>query len=298
MRIIILGAAAGGGFPQWNCGCSNCVAAREGRGGFLPRTQSSVAVSGGDGAWALLDASPDIRAQINACRELHPTGPRSSPLSSVVLTGGDLDHIAGLLTLREKQAFRLFLTREIATILSENPVFRALDRDYVKASVVALEEAFEPVPGVAARLFAVPGKVPLYAEEGEVVTDLEGEQTVGVELIQGDRRAYYIPGCARITEALAARLDGAALVLFDGTFFRDDEMQIAGVGEKTAARMGHMPIGGTIGSLAAFKKIRADRRMFIHINNTNPVLDPASPEHGAVVDAGWEIAEDQMEVGW
>jgi pyrroloquinoline quinone biosynthesis protein B len=298
MRIIILGAAAGGGFPQWNCGCSNCVAAREGRGGFLPRTQSSVAVSGGDGAWALLDASPDIRTQINACRKLHPTGRRSSPLSSVVLTGGDLDHIAGLLTLREKQAFRLFLTREIATILSENPVFRALDRDYVKASVVALEEAFEPVPDVAARLFAVPGKVPLYAEEGEVATDLEGEQTVGVALIQGDRRIYYIPGCARMTEALAARLDGAALVLFDGTFFRDDEMQIAGVGEKTAARMGHMPIGGAAGSLAAFEKIRAGRRMFIHINNTNPVLDPASPEHGAVVDAGWEIAEDQMEVGW
>lgn len=298
MRIIILGAAAGGGFPQWNCGCPNCAAAREGRGGFLPRTQSSVAISGGDGAWALLDASPDVRAQINACRELHPTGPRSSPIGSVVLTGGDLDHIAGLLTLREKQAFRLFLTREIATILSENPVFRALDRDYVKASIVALEEAFEPVPGVSAKLFAVPGKVPLYAEAGEVATDLEGEQTVGVELIQRGTRACYVPGCARMTEALAARLEGASVVLFDGTFFRGDEMQITGVGEKTAARMGHMPIDGDAGSLAAFETITSGRKIFIHINNTNPVLDPASAERRMATDAGWEIAEDQMEAGW
>ncbi|MGN6552008.1 MAG: pyrroloquinoline quinone biosynthesis protein PqqB [Pararhizobium sp.] len=299
MRAVVLGAAAGGGFPQWNCGCRNCVAVREGRPGFLPRSQSSIALSADGEGWAILNASPDIRAQINAIPVLHPTGPRTSPIRSVLITNGDLDHVAGLLTLREKQAFTLFLTREIAGIIDQNPVFQALDPAFVTRRVVQLDEDFELLPGISARLFAVPGKVPLYAEAGEVRVDLEGEQTVGVALSQSrGPAAFYIPGCARMTAALAERLTGAALVFFDGTLWDDDEMIAAGVGEKTGRRMGHMAMGGTKGTIAAFSPLAVARRIFVHINNTNPVLDPRSRERAEAERAGWEIGYDGMEVSW
>lgn len=298
MRAVVLGAAAGGGFPQWNCGCRNCVAVREHVEGFLPRSQSSLAVTAGDGQWAVLNASPDIREQINRTPDLHPNGPRSSPLGAVLVTNGDLDHIAGLLTLREKHPFRLFLTREIAEVLAGNPIFRALDPDFVEQITMRLEERFELLPGLNVRLFAVPGKVPLYAEAGEVRTDLEGEQTVGVEIAGREDTLFYIPGCARMTEKLAARLAGASTVLFDGTLWTDDEMRAAGVGEKTGRRMGHMAMSGTEGSIAAFADLGVSRKIFIHINNTNPVLDPASEERAAAETAGWEIGYDGMEVTW
>lgn len=298
MRAVVLGAAAGGGFPQWNCGCRNCRAVRENAEGFLPRTQSSLAVSADGKRWAVLNASPDIREQINLTPALHPTGLRASPIASVLITNGDLDHIAGLLTLREKQPFTLFVTREIAEILAANPVFRALDADCVEQTCVGLEEEFELLPDVKARLFAVPGKVPLYAETGEVKTDIEGEQTVGVEIGGGDAKAYYIPGCARMTRQLAERLADAPLVFFDGTVWREDEMQRAGVGEKTGARMGHMAMSGPRGSIEAFAGLGVERKVFIHINNTNPVLDPASAERKAAEEAGWEIGYDQMELSW
>lgn len=298
MRAVVLGAAAGGGFPQWNCGCRNCTAAREQVEGFLPRSQSSLAVTRDGWNWAILNASPDIRDQINRTKALHPRGLRSSPIASLLVTNGDIDHVAGLLTLREKQRFRLFLTGEIAATLAENPIFRALDPDCVEQAVVGLDDPFEIVPGLTARLFAVPGKVPLYAEEGEVRTDLEGEQTVGVEIGGTQAALFYIPGCARMTGKLAARLAGASTVLFDGTVWQDDEMMTAGVGEKTGRRMGHMSMSGPDGSIAAFERIGVKRKIFIHINNTNPVLDPHSQERAAAEKAGWEIGSDQMEVTW
>lgn len=298
MRAVVLGAAAGGGFPQWNCGCRNCRAVRENVEGFLPRTQSSLAVSADGKRWAVLNASPDIREQINCTPALHPTGPRASPIASVLITNGDLDHIAGLLTLREKQPFELLATREISDILAANPVFRALDADCVTQTRVGLEEEFELLPEVRARLFAVPGKVPLYAETDGLKTDIEGEQTVGVEIDGGEAKAYYIPGCAKMTRQLAERLDGAALVFFDGTVWREDEMHRAGVGEKTGARMGHMAMSGPRGSIEAFAGLGVKRKVFIHINNTNPVLDPASAERKTAEEAGWEIGCDQMELSW
>jgi len=298
MRAVVLGAAAGGGYPQWNCGCRNCVAVRERVEGFLPRSQSSLAVSADGERWAILNASPDIREQINRTPELHPRGPRASPLASVLVTNGDLDHIAGLLTLREKQPFRLVLTGEIADVLARNPIFHALDPDCVEQVIVRLEEPFELLPGLPVRLFAVPGKVPLYAETGEVRTDLEGEQTVGVEMIGPKGTLFYVPGCARMTEKLAARLAGASTVFFDGTVWRDEEMIAAGVGRKTGQRMGHMAMSGPEGSIAAFNDLDVKRKIFIHINNTNPVLDPNSRERAAAEKAGWEIGFDQMEVTW
>lgn len=296
LRAVILGAAAGGGLPQWNCGCTNCAAAR--RGEIPAQSQSSVAISADGDGWAILNASPDIGRQLFATPALHPTGPRDVPIRSVVLTNGDIDHVAGLLTLREKQPFTLWATPDIVGVIAANPVFDALDRELVPRHSVRLGDAFEPAPGLEARLFAVPGKVPLYLEgpEAEVMTDLEGEQTVGVELRAGSRRALYIPGCARMTPALRGRLEGADLVFFDGTLWRDDEMIRLGLGRKTGARMGHMSMDGEAGSIAAFRDIRVGRKVFVHMNNTNPVLDPRSAERRAVEAAGWIVGQDGMEI--
>lgn len=292
LRTVILGAAAGGGLPQWNCGCPICNAAR--RGEIPSLTQSSLAVSGEGQSWALLNASPDIRTQLAAQPALHPTGPRVSPITSVLVTNGDIDHVAGLLTLREKQAFTLFGTAEILSLLDSNPLFAALDPAFVTRRAVALNQAFALTSTLSASLFPVPGKVPLYMEGEEVVTDLEGEQTVGVALQSGASRAFYIPGCAKMTEDLALRLQDADLVFFDGTLWRDDEMRRRGVGQKSGARMGHMAMSGAEGSIAAFAGLRVKRRVFVHMNNTNPVLLPSSAERREAEAAGWIIGADGM----
>ena len=202
-------------------------------------------------------------------------GLRDTPIRSVLLTNGDIDHIAGLLTLREKQGYDLFATASIAQVLAENPIFNALDPAFVTRQTIELDTAFDLLPGVTATLFAVPGKVPLFME-GEhggdaVQTDLMGEQTVGVEISDGTRTFFYIPGCARMVPGLAERLRGAALVLFDGTLWADDEMIQQGVGQKTGARMGHMSISGPEGSMAAFADLNVARKVYVHLNNTNPV---------------------------
>ncbi|NDV48715.1 MULTISPECIES: pyrroloquinoline quinone biosynthesis protein PqqB [unclassified Salipiger] len=294
IRARILGAAAGGGLPQWNCGCENC---RMARAGDIPaQTQSSLAVSANGTDWAILNASPDIRAQLAATAELHPTGLRDMPLRSVLVTNGDIDHIAGLLTLREMQRFTLYATPGIHAVIAENPVFSALDSAVVPRAALALDTPAEIAPGLSATLFAVPGKVPLYMEGAEVDTDLMGEQTVGVELRAGSARAYYIPGCARLDESLRARLTGAALVFFDGTLWRDDEMIAAGLGQKTGRRMGHMSMSGPAGSIAAFDGLDLGRKVFVHMNNTNPVLRPGAPERAEAEAAGWTIGHDGMEL--
>ncbi len=294
LRAHVLGAAAGGGLPQWNCGCRNCCAARD---GTIPAaSQSSVAFSANGSDWAVLNASPDIRYQIAASPPLHPTGPRESPIRSVVLTNGDIDHVVGLLTLREKQTFRLYMTSAIAEVLDENPIFRALDPKFVTREIVALGQNVEIADGLFAEMFVVPGKVPLYMEGETVDTELEGEQTVGVSLRAGDKQAFYLPGCAKVTEALADRMTGAELVFFDGTVWENEEMIRLGVGAKTGARMGHMSMAGERGSMAAFEPLGVARKIFVHMNNTNPVFDPTSPERKQVEASGWEVAFDGMEV--
>ncbi|KAF0674685.1 pyrroloquinoline quinone biosynthesis protein PqqB [Profundibacterium mesophilum] len=293
-RAHILGAAAGGGLPQWNCGCENCNLAR--RGAIPPQTQSSVAFTANGTDWAILNASPDIGAQLAATPSLHPTGLRDLPLVSVLLTNGDIDHVAGLLTLREKQPFTLHATAGIHEVLGRNPIFSALDPEHVTRSTVALDRPAQIAPGLTATLFAVPGKVPLYLEEGEVKTDLLGDQTVGVHLSGGGCEAFYIPGCASFPDDLRDRLDGADLVFFDGTLWRDDEMVRAGLGQKTGKRMGHMSMSGPDGSIAAFEGLDIGRRVFVHMNNTNPVLRPESDERAAAQAAGWTIGQDGMEI--
>ncbi|WP_037266176.1 pyrroloquinoline quinone biosynthesis protein PqqB [Roseivivax halodurans] len=292
-RAHILGAAAGGGLPQWNCGCENCTLARA---GHIPaQTQSSLAVTGNGTDWAILNASPDIRQQLSAAVPLHPTGLREMPLRSVLLTNGDIDHVAGLLTLREVQPFRLYATRSIHEALAANPIFDALRSDVVDRREIALEQPEEIAPGLTATLFPVPGKVPLYLEGETVETDLIGEQTVGVELRAEGRTAYYIPGCAALTAELRIRLGGAATLFFDGTLWTDDEMVRAGLGQKTGKRMGHMSMSGADGSIRAFDGMDIARRIFVHMNNTNPVMRPNSSERAKAEAAGWTIGQDGME---
>lgn len=293
MRAIVLGAAAGGGLPQWNCGCRNCELARAGE--IPAASQSSLAVTADGRAWAILNASPDIRSQLAATPSLRPRGLRDSPVASVLLTNGDIDHVAGLLGLREKQPFALHATSEILDVLAGNPVFAALDPALVTREAQALGRPFALAPDVMAELFPTPGKVPLYLEGEAVATDLEGEQTVGVRLESGGRAAFYIPGCAAVTPALAARLRGADLVFFDGTLWEDDEMIRAGLGAKTGRRMGHISMNGPEGSIAALAGLGIGRRIFVHMNNSNPVWRPG-PERAATEAAGWEIARDGMEV--
>jgi pyrroloquinoline quinone biosynthesis protein B len=292
MILTVLGAAAGGGVPQWNCACRNCSLARAGQ---LPRmTQSSVAVSLNGTDWAVLNASPDIRAQLETAR-FAPSGLRGSPIKAVVVTNADVDHIAGLLSLREGTGFDLWASLETHAVVAGNAVFGVLS-DRVSRREMALEIAFEPLPGLSVTPFAVPGKVALYLETAQGAGHRLGGQTVGLEITGGGRRIYYIPGCAEVPDWLLARVQDADLILFDGTVFTDDEMIREGVGTKTGARMGHVAVSGPGGTLDRFAGVRIGRKMLIHINNTNPILQPDSAERAAVATAGWEVAQDGLEV--
>ncbi|MGB3243549.1 MAG: pyrroloquinoline quinone biosynthesis protein PqqB [Sulfitobacter sp.] len=293
-RAQILGAAAGGGLPQWNCGCENCNLARS--GAIPAQTQSSLAVSGNGLDWAVLNASPDIRQQLAATPVLHPTGLREMPLRSVLVTNGDIDHVAGLLTLREMQPFTLFATAGIHEVLAANPMFDALNSSVVSRETIALDTPFLLATGLTATLFPVPGKVPLYLEGDTVETDLIGDQTVGVKLETDASTAFYIPGCAVLNDDLRGRLNGADLLFFDGTLWRDDEMVQAGLGSKTGKRMGHMSMSGADGSLRAFEGLEIARKIYVHMNNTNPVLRPDSAEKALAQTAGWTIGQDGMEI--
>jgi len=305
MIIKILGSAAGGGFPQWNCNCRNCADVRRGVAGLEPRTQSSVAVSIDGRRWTLLNASPDLRQQIAATPELNPgslDAPRSSPIRSVVLTNADVDHVAGLLNLRETQPFALYADPRVLSAIAANPIFNVLDEAYVERVPIQRDRMFEPTgcPGLGIEAFAVPGKVALYLEDEQAGSDFGTAvgDTIGLKLVdqRTGRFACYVPGCAAVNEDLIRRMSGAALVLFDGTLYSDDEMILLGLSQKTGRRMGHIGMSGPEGSVAALARLAADRRIFTHINNSNPVLRKGSPERAWIEEAGWEIACDGMEV--
>jgi pyrroloquinoline quinone biosynthesis protein B len=296
MRIIVLGSAAGGGYPQWNSACPVGQRAWQEDPAARWRTQCSLAVSADGERWVLLNASPDLRQQILSTPVLHPKqAPRHSPIAAVVLTNGDIDHVTGLLTLRESQPFDLYATSAILDVLAANPIFDALGPTYVSRHRMVLDEPVE-VAGLSVLPFAVPGKVALYLERGEPAIGGESEDTIGLEVRAGDARFYFLSACARMTDALRARLEGAPLVFFDGTLWTDDEMVRSGTGTKTGARMGHISVSGPHGSLAAFAPLGVARKIYIHINNTNPMLLDDSPERAAALRAGWEVAYDGMEV--
>jgi pyrroloquinoline quinone biosynthesis protein B len=314
MLIKVLGSAAGGGFPQINCSCRNCADARAGKPGLKSRTQSSLAVSADGQAWVLLNASPDLRQQVAAALELAPpahvgpeagTGPRGSPIRAVVLTNGDVDHLAGLLSLREGFAFTISATERVLATLAANTIFDVLDPRLVERLPLPIDRPLH-LAGGGARLgltveaFPVPGKVALYLEDpaaGPGFGTREGD-TVGLKVSEPASGAafFYIPGCAALDAGLAVRLRDAPLVFFDGTLYDDAEMIAQGLSAKTGRRMGHISMSGAEGSLAAFRGLGVKRSIFVHINNSNPVLREDSPERRAVEDAGWEVAFDGMEI--
>lgn len=301
LRAIVLGAGAGGGFPQWNSAGPGCQRARAGDPRARPRSQASLAVSADGERWLLVNASPDLRAQIAATPALHPRPEplRNSPIAAVALTGAEVDTIAGLLNLRERQAFRLYGAPQSLAVLEENPIFRALNPEFVTREAMPLGTAFAPCDGQGAPLgltleaYPVPGKVPLFAEGAGDPGLAEDGEALGLAISAGGAVLHYIPGCAMMTDALRRRLTGAACVMFDGTLFTDDEMILAGAGPKTGRRMGHMSMVDTV---QEFLPLGVARRIFLHINNTNPALLDDSPERARLAAAGWEVAEDGMEI--
>jgi len=296
LTAIVLGAAAGGGYPQWNCRCEVCRLAWERDPRVKASTQASIAVSVDHERWTLVNASPDLKAQLDGVMRLHPCdAPRSSPIGAVVLTGAEVDQVAGLLCLRERQPFGLHATRETLGTLDQNPIFEVLARDIVSRHAVPLGEPFGLPGGLEAELFTVPGKVPLYLEGDAPEIGVETGATVGAEFRAGGKRLVFVPGAAAVTPAFKQRCADADVVLFDGTLFTDDEMIRTRTGSKTGRRMGHIVIDGADGSLAALADV-GRRRIYIHINNTNPIRVAGSPERRRVEAAGWEIAEDGMEI--
>lgn len=296
LTAIVLGAAAGGGFPQWNCNCDVCRLAWAGDKRVRPRTQASLAVSSDGRRWILLNASPDLRAQIQATPQLHPReAARASPIAAVVLTGAEIDQTAGLLSLRERSPFSLYATAATLAAISDNPMFGVLSADVVTRRAITPGERFALGSGIEAELFIVPGKLPLYLEGDDPDIKSETGANVGVELCDGRSRIAYVPGAAAVTPVLRERLARADVLLFDGTLFADDEMIRNETGKKSGRRMGHLPINGPDGSLAALAGL-SSRRIFVHINNTNPLLVDGSPERARVAAAGWEVAEDGMEI--
>jgi pyrroloquinoline quinone biosynthesis protein B len=297
LRALVLGSGAGGGVPQWNCGCRVCRLAWEGDSRVKPRTQSSLGVSADGESWLLLNASIDLRQQILATPALRPKREgRHSPIAAVLLTNAEVDQAAGLLALRERQPFTIFGTSATLDTIGANRIFDVVDRDIVSRWAVKLGEPFEPLPGLQLELFPVPGKVPLWLEENEVETDALGEGTVGVAVEAAGRKLVYAPGCARMTQSLKDRFAEADVLFFDGTLFADDEMILNGLGDKTGRRMGHMPVSGPGGTLEELSGHTHVRRILIHINNSNPILIEGSPEEAKVKAAGWEVAFDGMEV--
>jgi pyrroloquinoline quinone biosynthesis protein B len=253
-------------------------------------------VSGDGEHWILVNATPDLRAQLLATPCLQPrTDLRGSPIAAVILTGAEVDQVAGLLTLRERQALTVLATKDTLAALAANPIFGVLSADLVRRQEVALGVRF-PLPGnLAVELFTVPGKVALYLEGEVPALAAETGANVGVEIICGARRLAYVPGAAGVPPVLRERLARADVILSDATLFTDEEMIATGTGEKTGRRMGHMPLDGADGTLAALAGL-GGRRILTHINNTNPILIEGSPERRQVEAAGFEVAADGMEI--
>jgi len=296
MECLVLGAAAGGGFPQWNCGCANCVRARSGDPAAAPRTQASVAVSGDGIRWLIIGASPDLRQQILANDVLAPAaGTRESPIAGVVLVSADVDGIAGLLVLREQHRFRLFAPAAILRVLAQNEIFASLDGAVVERVEVSPDVEVDTGLGVALTLLTMPGKVPLYQEAERSASRIEAATTYAARLESGGRVCVVAPACAELTDAVVSRLADADVLFFDGTLFHDNEMIDAGLGWKTGRRMGHVSVSGSGGALARLRGLKA-RKVFFHINNSNSMLLDDSEQRRMVEQAGFSVGYDGMSV--
>lgn len=306
MRVVVLGAAAGGGVPQWNCNCDICRAARSSQP-ELQATQASIAVSLDGQHWFLINASPDIRQQLIATPQLHPKPGRlrHSPIAGVILTNGEVDAVAGLLSLREGWPFTIYAHQRVLSILKSNSIFNVLDEKRVRRQPIDFDTAFEPsLPdgspsGLEILPFLAPGKRAWYLEDtAEPDGSDDSGDTLGLRITDkgsGDH-LYFLAACAALNTDLRQRLQDAPLIFFDGTLWRDDELIAAGLGAKTGQRMGHMSMSGQDGAMAALANLGIARKIFLHINNSNPVLLPNSAERKIAENAGWQIPLDGMEI--
>jgi pyrroloquinoline quinone biosynthesis protein B len=306
LRVVVLGAAAGGGVPQWNCGCPVCLAARA-EHPELESTQASIAISADGGHWFLVNASPDLRQQLIATPQLHPKAGklRHSPISGVILTNGEIDAIAGLLSMREGWPFTIYAHPKVLSILKANSIFNVLNEKNVRRQPVEVDETFEPTlpdgspSGIEILPFAVPGKSAWYLEEeGDPAGDDGAGDTIGLRV--GDKATgryfYFVAACAAVNDDLKSRLAGAPLIFFDGTVWRDDELVAAGLGNKTGQGMGHIAMSGDRGAIESLAGLDIGRKIFLHINNSNRALLHGSAERKIAERAGWQIPADGTEI--
>lgn len=303
MKVRVLGSAAGGGFPQWNCGCDNCRGVRRGSPRWRARTEESIVVSADARSWFLVNATPDVRRQFESFPALEPGARRGCPVDGIVLTNGDLDHCLGLLTLRESEPLVLYATARVRDGFTRgNVLYRTLERfpeqvtwrDLPLGDAVSLVSRDGAESGLSIEAVAVPGKLPIHLE-GNLGTSAEDNVGLRIREHSTGRTLAYLPavaGPSRVIDDLAA----ADCVFFDGTFWSDDELSRQGLGTKRARDMAHWPVGGDEGSLRLLETMNGRRRVLIHINNTNPMLAEDSAEAAAVRAAGVEIAYDGMEL--
>lgn len=306
LRVVVLGAAAGGGVPQWNCGCAVCLAART-EHPELQSTQASIAISADGEHWFLINASPDLRQQLIATPQLHPKAGklRHSPISGVILTNGEIDAVAGLLSMREGWPFTIYAHQKVLAILKANSIFNVLSEKNVRRAPIDADKMFEPAlpdgspSGIEILPFAVPGKSAWYLE-GQVhpAGDDGVGDTLGLRILEKatGKYFYFLAACAEVTDDLRSRLAGAPLVFFDGTVWRDDELIAAGLGNKTGQGMGHIAMSGDTGAIEALAGLNIGRKIFLHVNNSNPALLRASPERKIAERAGWQIPADGTEI--
>ncbi len=306
LRVVVLGAAAGGGVPQWNCGCPVCRAAR-GDHPELRSTQASVAISADGDHWFLINASPDLRQQVLAAPQLHPKAGllRHSPIAGVILTNGEIDAVTGLLSMREGSPFTVYAHAKVLAVLKANSIFNVLSEKNVRREQIELDRPFEPTlpdgapSGIEVLPFSVPGKGAWYLE-GKVHPgggDGPGD-TLGLRIrdTATGKYLYFLAACAEVTDDLKSRLAGAPLVLFDGTVWRDDELIAAGLGNKTGQAMGHIAMSGERGAIEALAGLDIGQKLFLHINNSNPALLHGSAERKIAERAGWQIPSDGTEI--
>ena len=305
LRVVVLGAAAGGGVPQWNCGCAVCLAART-EHPELRSTQASIAISADGDHWFLVNASPDLRQQLIATPQLHPAAGklRHSPISGVILTNGEIDAVAGLLSMREGSPFTIYAHAKVLAILKTNSIFNVLNEKNVRRQPIEEDKMFEPTlpdgspSGIEVLPFEVAGKSAWYLEgKTHPAGDTGAGDTLGLRIRDKatGRFFYFLAACAGVSDELKSRLAGAPLIFFDGTVWRDDELIVAGLGNKTGQGMGHMAMSGDAGAIAALAGLDIDRKVFLHINNSNPALLRDSAERKMAERAGWQIPADGTE---
>ncbi len=300
MRVRLLGTAAGGGFPQWNCNCANCRRARSEEPGVRPRLQTSVALSADGVRWLLLNASPDVARQVESFGPLLPTGARGTRIGGIALTNADLDHSLGLFVLREGDRLTVHATAAVRRALADDLRMETILSRYCGIAWREPPTVLTPLcwpdgtpSGIRYAAFPVPGKLPRYREGGQPSAD----DAIGYRFVDetSGGRLVFAPNFAALDDRLMQELETADACLVDGTFWSDDEMSTAGVGSTTAREMGHLPVGGPTGSLSRIAGLPARHKIYVHVNNTNPLLVDDSPQRRAVEAAGMSVGYDGME---